>query len=526
MHTQNTDEYLFDIFKNQYYTQLTVIETLIAQLDSKTTYKQNIDQLFRIFHNFKSSTTYLGLDVMKELIVEVENILEVLRAEDGPAQKEIIQWFDSLIPHLFCWRDELENDIEVLSKTPSDLLNQIRFVPSKMNVEDRLKTLNLLYIDADNKRSKKLIAFLNTLSLHTEHKVSLDEVQNIDTAQICIVYINNDALQDIKICQEKLPNTQFLVVVDKITERIASKLMLQGISSFIEKCHLEQNVIRELYNLTSSYFSGRKILITNEKIYKFIQNLEPLPSSISKIQIICNDEEASIHQLAQVIQEDPILTSTLLNATKSPIYGLKNIKTIHQAVSIFGKKTIQSIVFSGLSKNIGTFDLDPYCMNEDMFSRTVALRLTLMLRWYTQVSPHALAILSLSAVLGNIGQILLSKEIQERGEKDHFIAQSMLYGFQSAEENIFHTNTTCISSDILNYWKLDSTLVDSIKYSDRPYEAPKEIQAFCIANHIVFKTVLLDGTIVQEISEDILSLMKKEKLDLSALEKAIQYLLQ
>ena len=518
------DEYLFDIFKNQYYTQLAIIETLIAQLDSKTTYKQNVDQLFRIFHNFKSSTTYLGLDTMKELIEEVENVLEVLRTENGPAKKEILQWFDSLVSHLFCWRDELENDIQALSKAPNTLLNKIRFVPSKMKVEDTLKTLNILYIDANKKRSKKLIGLLNSLFIDINHRASLDEVQKFDTSQICILYIESEALQDIKIYQERLPNTQFIVVVNKITERIRSKLMLQGIASFIEASHLEKNLMRELYNITSSYFSGRKILISNEKIYKFIQSLEPLPSSISKIQAICNDEDSSIHQLIQVVQEDPILTSSILNATKSPIYGLKNIKAIHQAVSIFGKKTIQSIVFSGLSKNIGTFELDPYCMNEEMFSRTVALRLTLMLQWYTQVSPHALSLLSLSAVLGNIGQILLSKEIQERGEKDHFIRESVLYGFQTAEENIFHTNTTSISSDILNYWKLDSELVDSIKYSDRPYEAPKDIQAYCIANYIVFNTVLLDGTIVQEISEDILSVMKKEKLDPSALEKAIQYI--
>lgn len=526
MDNTEIDTYLLDIFKNQYDKQLAIIQTLINGLSSVKTYKENVNQLFRMFHNFKSSTSYLGLETMKELIVEVENVLEVLRTQNAPAQNEIIQWFYNVAEQLFLWQDELQNDIKPLSSTPKDLFNSIRLAPSNIKVADTLKSLQLLYIDPHKKRSEKVVTFLKNISPKITHKLSIKNIDALNSVDICIVNIDKYSLEKLNIYQNKLPDTQLLIIADKVTEYTASKLISRGIYNFLDNATLKTKLARELYNLTNSYFSGRRILINNERIHKFIQNLEPLSSSVFKIQAICSDADASIHQLTQTIKQDPIITSTILSATKSPIYGLKNIKTIDQAVSIFGKKTVQSIVFSGLSQNIGVCNLDAYNINENIFSHVSTLRLALMLQWAKQVSANNLNILSLSSILGNIGQLLLGEEIQKQGKTNHFISEAALSGFQVAEEKILHTSTAYISSEILDYWKLDSTLADSIRYSDRPLEAPKSIQNLCILNHIVFNTVLLDGSINKVISKEILGLMKKGRLHTQPLIKAIEYISQ
>jgi len=91
-----------------------------------------------------------------------------------------------------------------------------------------------------------------------------------------------------------------------------------------------------------------------------------------------------------------------------------------------------------------------------------------------------------------------------------------------AEEKIFHTITAYVCSDILRFWKLNPEVIDSIRYSTNPQEAPLDIHQLAVANHIVFNIVLLDGTVHKEIPKDILKLMKEEKLDVEPLMKAIK----
>jgi HD-like signal output (HDOD) protein len=299
------------------------------------------------------------------------------------------------------------------------------------------------------------------------------------------------------------------------------KLLKTGTSHVITNPLNAKVFHNELIYITKIYFTSQNIIIDNKKILEFIQNLKPLPNTLFQIIQICDDEELPIKDLTKVIKSDPIISANILNAANSPLYGSTQIKTIDQAVTKLGKRAVKALSMSGLSKKLGEIDLSPYNMDENTFSDVSMKRLSLMLKWYSKVSIADLTVLSSTAVLGNLGQILLSREIINLNSSDKFKSLCETFCISHAEEKVMYTTTTLVTSQILNYWKLSSDIVSTIAYSDNPKEAPEELRELIIANNIVYKLVQLNGVVLDEIPDDVLVLMGENNLDVAPLQKAL-----
>ena len=170
--------------------------------------------------------------------------------------------------------------------------------------------------------------------------------------------------------------------------------------------------------------------------------------------------------------------------------------------------------------------LDGRNCNETIFSSVGALRLTLMMQWYSKVSIADLSVLSITAILGNIGQLLIAQEIARLGKKDEFFKLMVSEGIQIAEEKIMHTTTPSVSSDIMYYWKLGQDIVDAVRFSDHPKNAPPEIARFALANHIVYRLVKLDGTIESTIPVQFVKVLEKRGMKVEVLAKALKNVIE
>ena len=263
------------------------------------------------------------------------------------------------------------------------------------------------------------------------------------------------------------------------------------------------------------------MILSNKKIRSFIDTLDPLGDSIKEIQKICDDPQASVAQLIKVVKSDPICSGIILNATKSPIYALKNISSIDQAVSTFGKRTVKALVLGGLSSRFMPANLSMYHIDEETFLEITHLRMKLMTKWYKKVNPNYLNILSVAALLGNLGQMLISREILNQGKADAFLQSVKDKSAYEAEYEFLRTSTAAVTSDILYFWKMSSRLIDAISYSDDPMQAVEEIQPLSLACHIVFSLVPLTEATILPVSDDMKKLMLKNDLNVSDLLKAI-----
>lgn len=117
----NFDFEIVDEFLEHYSMMVDIMEPLIVNLSKENKYKDDINELFRIFHNLKSASSFLKLESMIRLSTFVENALETLRNEEGPANEEVITWLLNISDMFEKWNDDLKLDNE-LSKIEFSLL--------------------------------------------------------------------------------------------------------------------------------------------------------------------------------------------------------------------------------------------------------------------------------------------------------------------------------------------------------------------------------------------------------------------
>lgn len=88
------------------------MEPLAIDLSNSTHYKDSINDLFRIYHNIKSSSGFLKLDPIIKLSSLVEEVLEEARTLNGPASDELIDWLLLISDQFEKYRLDVEEDAE------------------------------------------------------------------------------------------------------------------------------------------------------------------------------------------------------------------------------------------------------------------------------------------------------------------------------------------------------------------------------------------------------------------------------
>lgn len=90
-------------------------EMTIMSLSKQELYKHSIDEVFRMFHNLKSASSFLHIDPLTKLLTLGEDILDVARECEGPASEEFVSWVLALRDQIVLWEKEIFEDRERLS---------------------------------------------------------------------------------------------------------------------------------------------------------------------------------------------------------------------------------------------------------------------------------------------------------------------------------------------------------------------------------------------------------------------------
>jgi two-component system chemotaxis sensor kinase CheA len=124
-------DYDFDVvddFLDYLFVFNSTSEMIILSLEKKDEYVASVNELFRMFHNLKSASSYLHLDEMIRLVRLGEDILSVARELEGPASAEFINWLLVVKDQMGVWsedinenRDSFEKVNKKIIKIPLDL---------------------------------------------------------------------------------------------------------------------------------------------------------------------------------------------------------------------------------------------------------------------------------------------------------------------------------------------------------------------------------------------------------------------
>jgi len=106
----NFDFEIVDEFLDHYSMMVESMEVMIIDLSKPNNYDRSVNELFRVFHNIKSASSYLKLASMSKLASFVEDELEALRRKKPPVSDETTNWLLDISDMFATWQDDLKLD--------------------------------------------------------------------------------------------------------------------------------------------------------------------------------------------------------------------------------------------------------------------------------------------------------------------------------------------------------------------------------------------------------------------------------
>lgn len=262
-----------------------------------------------------------------------------------------------------------------------------------------------------------------------------------------------------------------------------------------------------------------------ETILNKIKKLPPLPDTIIEIEKIYQENPDNIFDLiAKILEKDPILTAHIIKEANSPLYGLRNeVKTINQAISLFGMATIRGFVLSTILKNNTKANLSPYNLTSTQFLELAKIKQAIAFNWLKKINVKLAGEVGTMAFLVEIGKVVLSEYFNEENKGD--VLKEKLFSIEELlSEEKFLTETTSIelSSEIFKKWNFNKNFVDIIKYSENPKEAPVELELMAKMLYIINIAIPVSREITTENLKVALEKIEEFKLNKDSFLTAIQ----
>ncbi|WP_201353565.1 HDOD domain-containing protein [Hydrogenimonas urashimensis] len=231
-----------------------------------------------------------------------------------------------------------------------------------------------------------------------------------------------------------------------------------------------------------------------EKIIKKVKSLPPLPESVNKVRMICNDPEGTIKELVPIVKQDPMFTADILKAANSPLYGFsRQITSIDQAVALFGMGTIQGFAISYAVRKSFPIDLSPYGSTHTHLTEVSSLQNALTLQWgKNQIATHQAEMMTLSLLM-ELGKVVASIVLKEEN-KDRAFTQAIAEAETSEEIVAVEKEHLGISSEwiaalMFKHWQFSEKMIEMMRFLTTPEEASEEIRKHTQILHVVKEAV-------------------------------------
>ncbi len=225
-----------------------------------------------------------------------------------------------------------------------------------------------------------------------------------------------------------------------------------------------------------------------QKLVKEINHLKPIPAVANHLLTVVDNPDSSMEDIARVIQYDPVITAGVLKTCNSAFFGLKNpAESIKDAVNMLGIDQIVELVlmksgsktFSGSQEGYGleNGEIWRYSVSSAVIAKQVAAKLSLKNK----------NTIFTSALVKDIGKILLEKYVSRSSKKIDALVHSKHFSFSEAEKKILGIDHAELGAMIAKMWKFSPKMVKIIRHHHLPDETmikDREIAAVYLADCI------------------------------------------
>ncbi|WP_456453292.1 Hpt domain-containing protein [Hydrogenimonas sp.] len=109
---------IVDEFLDHFDVMTEVMEPTIVALENDKKRREKIDELFRLFHNIKSASSFLKLERIHLLAELAEEMMERLRSGQSEPTPEVVDWLLLVSDQMRRWYDEIESDASLSDTDP------------------------------------------------------------------------------------------------------------------------------------------------------------------------------------------------------------------------------------------------------------------------------------------------------------------------------------------------------------------------------------------------------------------------
>ncbi len=113
---------IVDEFLDHFDVMTEVMEPTIISLENEGLREEKINELFRIFHNIKSASSFLKIDRLHRLSELAEETMERLRENPDAVSEETIDWLLLVSDQFRSWYTEISSDGELEDINPEILI--------------------------------------------------------------------------------------------------------------------------------------------------------------------------------------------------------------------------------------------------------------------------------------------------------------------------------------------------------------------------------------------------------------------
>ena len=118
---QEFDYDIVDDFLDHFDVMTEVMEPSIIALEKEPLRNEKINELFRLFHNIKSASSFLKLERVHLLAELAEEVMERLRAGSSAVDSRIIDWLLLVNDQMREWYLQISNNEELEDIDPNIL---------------------------------------------------------------------------------------------------------------------------------------------------------------------------------------------------------------------------------------------------------------------------------------------------------------------------------------------------------------------------------------------------------------------
>jgi putative nucleotidyltransferase with HDIG domain len=201
--------------------------------------------------------------------------------------------------------------------------------------------------------------------------------------------------------------------------------------------------------------------VTLEQLVGKGQDLPSLPEIYLRVSEQLEDENSSVQQIGNTVQNDPAISTRVLKMVNSAYYGLPNqVSSIAQAVSLLGRERLKHILIGSVLRGVFSSDDNPAFSMQAFWQHSI--KTAIIGRQLTQqvaqiAEPDAMFT---AGLLHDIGKLLLIKKFPERMlSAEEFMIQKRI-DILSAELQQVGVTHTAVGEALMQHWGLPQLLID------------------------------------------------------------------